>query len=125
MGLIIISGVLMVLFIALCFIIDIDDNFGVHTLSCIIAFFSAATFIASLCCTINLQREFDKQIANYNSLKEIIECSRSEMSEFERVQLIQQIQENNRAINEHRYFHDNFWTGIYYSKEIGDLEYLK
>lgn len=124
MGLIIISGVLMIIFIAICFIID-DYHINAQMFCGIISFLSTMIFIVSLCGTINLQRRFDKNIANYNSIKEVIEYNRSEMSEFERVQLIEEIQETNKTINEHRYYYDNFWTGIYYSKEIGDLKYLK
>lgn len=79
----------------------------------------------SLLCTINLQRGFKTQIANYHALKEIIECNRDTMSEFERVDLIKQIHENNKVINEHKNYNGSFWTGIYYSEEIGNLEYLK
>lgn len=85
----------------------------------IIAFSCFATLV-----TIN--KDFEKKIEDYHALKELIEYQRSaDLSEFERMKLIEMIHENNKVINKHKVYHDNIWVGLWNSKEIGELEHLK
>lgn len=74
---------------------------------------------------IRCRKEFKIIIADYNSLKGIIDNHNSSIEVFRGSCLLNPIQEMNHTINEHRYNCDNFWNGVNYSKEIGDLEYLK
>lgn len=120
MGIIILTSLLLIIGI----IWGIKSYWDV--LPVVMVFIGIVFALGIIIASINLNRSFEKNISDYNALKELIENQRSEnMSEFERVQIVKTIHENNRIINEHRMFHGNFWTGIWYSEKIGNLEYLK
>lgn len=78
------------------------------------------------CLTIALaQSGFKKNIMDYHALEMLLESHRNEMNPMDRVYVIHDIHVNNRVINTHRAHCDSFWIGLWYSEEIGNLEYLK
>lgn len=78
------------------------------------------------CLTIALvQSGFKKNIMDYHALEMLLESHRNEMNPMDRVYVIHDIHVNNRVINAHRTHCDSFWIGLWYSEEIGNLEYLK
>lgn len=78
------------------------------------------------CLTIALaQSGFKKNIMDYHTLEMLLESHRNEMNPMDRVYVIHDIHVNNRVINAHRAHCDSFWIGLWYSEEIGNLEYLK
>lgn len=78
------------------------------------------------CLTIALaQSGFKKNIMDYHALEMLLESHRNEMNPMDRVYVIHDIHANNRVINAHRAHCDSFWIGLWYSEEIGNLEYLK
>lgn len=125
MGLIIISGIVAIIGIILCIISDRGYPTTKGFIGSALAIFSGGFFLVSLCILIDLQGSFDEEISDYYALKEVIEYNRSSMSEFERVGVIELIHKKNCTINDHKIWYDNFWVGVYFSKEIGELEYLK
>lgn len=83
------------------------------------------SIIVSISSLINIDRKFNSFIFRYNATKEAINYSRVNMSDLERVKVITDIAEINTEIADHRAYVGNFWSGIWYSEEIANLEYLK
>lgn len=125
MGIIITSIIFLLIGVLLWNIGENIDSDGLAIFGIMSTILSSFALTVSLICLIDLQKGFDKKIDDYQALKEIVEYNRENMSEFERVELIRQIHENNKSINEHKNYYNSFWFGVYYSEEIGKLPYLK
>lgn len=86
---------------------------------------SGAILIVECISIVSAQSDFKKKIMDYHALEKLLESHRYEMNPMDRVYVIHDIHENNRVINAHRAHCDSFWIGLWYSEEIGNLEYLK
>lgn len=66
------------------------------------------------------------KIQEYYALRQAIDYARvKDLSSFERIKVIDSINEMNNTIAKHRIKHDSFIYGLWNSKEIANLEYLK
>lgn len=126
MGIILLTAIIFIIFIVLSYLSEKYDWDGLQCFSWVVIVFSGVILIIELLCLIDLDRSFQKRIDEYNSIKQTIEYSRdNDLSEFERIQLIDKIFKINEEIASHKNYHDSFWTGLYYSKELGELDYIK
>lgn len=134
MGILIILGVLTVIFAiwtALTFVLErygsgySSDYMGARFI-CIPSLVVCVVILSIIWCDlVNKDREFNKTIYEYESMKESLNCSRDNFSDLERIQVITNIQKINETIAEHRAYVGNPWTGVFYSEKIAELEYLK
>ena len=101
---------------------NIDYKAGFFTVSAMMI----VPIIAMSICSYQIKYiETPITIENYYSLKQNIEYNRNNFSDFERVQLINKIDEFNKIISENKIKSKNLWYNMWYSKEIGELLYLK
>lgn len=64
--------------------------------------------------------------SNYQAVSITIDQARAneDVSKYERVAMIENIIAINKTIEKHRTFHDSIWMGVWYRKEIADLDYI-
>lgn len=83
----------------------------------------STVFIAMIISTINLNYEFDYIKEEYGNLKQQVEYVRKD-NVVTSENLRNQVLEMNNKISEHKIYSKNMFIGIYYSKDIGNLEKL-
>lgn len=62
----------------------------------------------------------------YQAVSVTIDQARAneDVSKYERVAMIEKIIAINKTIEAHKTFHDSIWVGVWYRKEIADLDYI-
>ena len=64
--------------------------------------------------------------AEYTAISTTLDSARAndDISKYERIASIERIIKINETIEKHRTFHSSIWLGLWYRKEIADLDYI-
>ena len=122
--------------ILIIFIMPIIFYFGIlkgfhrcFELNCLLeitSVFSTLIFVILLGFALCVPMQVEIIKANYHAVKTTIEQARlnKNISKFERIVATDRIIDINRTIERHKTFYDSIWVGIWYSEEIGNLDYV-
>lgn len=126
MGALILVGVLFLVFIIMLIIGCISDKEVLIGIGASMGLISGVALFFMWISTLTLKEDWNKFQYDYEAMKGVIETQRmDEISPLERIQLVDKIMEYNTKISSHKAYNDNYWIGMWYSKEIGELEYIK
>lgn len=87
---------------------------------------SLVAFIICICIVLAKPLSVESNLADYHALKTTVQNARenNNVSEYEKATILQDIIENNKIIEENKRLSDNFWVGVFYSKTLGELDYI-
>ena len=91
-----------------------------------IAFCTLAAFVIFCITAALVPIETRSFKAEYTTISTTLDSARAndDISKYERVASIERIFKINETIEKHRTFHSSIWLGLWYRKEIADLDYI-
>ena len=124
MGLFIVLGMVLVLGFFAAYVGVYYDCDILDTIGWISSIASSVGFVIALLFLPTLQSEFDNTKEQYYNLKAQVEYVESDIV-LNDANLRNQVLEMNNKISTHKVYSRNWWVGVYYSKEIGNLPKLQ
>jgi len=122
MGVLLIVIGIAVVGIVLSFLLD-----DVWQLVCgIIGWLFAVVMIIMTIIALTLPLRVPAQLGRYEALKLTVQNARgqSDISQFERLQLLSPVIDTNKIIMVHRALHNSSWVGIFYHEELGKVDLI-
>lgn len=101
-----------------------DEHFPTVLISAAISGFLT---VIILICLMIVHIEFSSLVAERNAVQMTLNEYRknADISVLEKVGAIQQAFEINKEIGVAKYWHGNFWTGVFWPDSVVELEYIK